>query len=207
MRKSEARIKALAEGHTAYVPEKPCARGHLLRSISGVCIECRRLQEKKRYYADPAATKIKVKRKYAQNAKNIKARRRAAYEQNKEREKKVAKVRSAEWRKANHGHVGAKAAKARWKKENPGKVRADTVKRRAAKMQRTPAWLNEDDYWLIEQAYELAQLRTKLFGFNWHVDHVVPLQGSCVSGLHVPTNLQVIPGVLNVSKANKFTPA
>lgn len=76
--------------------------------------------------------------------------------------------------------------------------------RRAAKLQRTPKWLTEDDFWMIEQAYELAALRTKMLGFSWHVDHVIPLKGKKVSGLHVPTNLQVIPGLENIKKHNKY---
>lgn len=87
------------------------------------------------------------------------------------------------------------------------KVRAHDAKRHAAKMKRTPAWLTQDDFWMIEQAYELATLRTKMFGFVWHVDHAIPLQGKSVSGLHVPTNLQVIPWLDNVKKANKYLPA
>lgn len=47
----------------------------------------------------------------------------------------------------------------------------------------------------------------KMFEFSWHVDHVIPLQGEMVSGLHVATNLQVIPWIANVSKANKYLPA
>jgi hypothetical protein len=91
-----------------------------------------------------------------------------------------------------------------WRINNPHLNAKKSTKRRAAKIQRTPIWLSNDDHWMIEQAYELAALRTKLFGFSWHVDHVLPLQGKMVSGLHVPTNLQVIPGKENLMKNNKY---
>ena len=77
-------------------------------------------------------------------------------------------------------------------------------KRKIALLNRTPNWLTQDDFWLIEEAYELAGKRTELFGFSWHVDHIVPLRGKTVSGLHVPTNLQVIPWLENQRKTNKF---
>ena len=64
--------------------------------------------------------------------------------------------------------------------------------------------LREAATWSRQEAYELAALRSKMFGFSWHVDHVLPLQGKLVSGLHTPYNLQVIPWVDNVRKANKF---
>lgn len=202
-----ARVIAKEAGHTTYVPETPCRRGHSLRTIHGTCIECRKIQEKTRYYANPEKTKAKVAAKYQKNADKLKTKRKEIYKLNVEAEKAIAKIRSAEWRKNNPNHVGAKEAKKQWKLENPAKVRADNIKRRAAKLHRTPAWLTVEDYWLIEQAYELAALRTKMFGFSWHVDHVLPLQGTKVSGLHVVGNLQVIPGIENVRKANKFMPA
>lgn len=74
-----------------------------------------------------------------------------------------------------------------------------------AKVKRTPKWLSEDDKWMIEEIYDLASIRTKMFGFLWHVDHVVPIRGKTVSGLHVPENLQVIPWIENVKKSNKFS--
>jgi hypothetical protein len=207
MKKSMARVTAAEMRQATYVPESPCARGHLLRSTSGgSCIECRRESEKARYYKAPEQTKARTIKKYRTNADAIRTRRREAYAANPDKEKAVARTRSAEWRAKNPQHEGTKIAKARYKAANPGKVRADTVKRRTAKMHRTPAWLTADDLWMIEQAYELAALRTKLFGFSWHVDHVLPLQGRKVSGLHVPNNLQVIPWNDNVSKSNKFIP-
>lgn len=90
------------------------------------------------------------------------------------------------------------------KVNNKGLVNAATAKRRHSQSKRTPVWLTEDEFWMMEQAYELAVLRTKTLGFPWQVDHILPLQGSLVSGLHVPYNLQVIPGMDNVRKSNKF---
>ena len=78
-----------------------------------------------------------------------------------------------------------------------------TAKRRAARIQRTANWLSEDDLWIIKEIYALAAARTKLHGFTWHVDHIIPLQGKLVSGLHIPGNLQVIPWIDNIKKHNR----
>ena len=87
---------------------------------------------------------------------------------------------------------------------NPDKRRAKKAKYRAAKINRMPAWLTENDKWMIKEAHDLAILRTKLFGFPWEVDHIIPLQGKTISGLHVPTNLQVIPMIENRKKGNQI---
>jgi len=91
-----------------------------------------------------------------------------------------------------------------WSKTNPHKVCAMASKRRASIRKQTPSWLTTDDLWMIEEAYDLAQRRTKLFGFQWHVDHIIPLHGKNVSGFHVPTNLQVIPAIVNQRKSSMF---
>jgi hypothetical protein len=64
--------------------------------------------------------------------------------------------------------------------------------------------VDKEHLWLIKQAYELAILRTKKFGFLWHVDHIIPLNGVNVSGLHVIENIQVIPAAENLLKNNKY---
>ena len=101
-------------------------------------------------------------------------------------------------------HAQAKKRQLIQQKTNPAKYAANAAKHRAIKLKRTPVWVDSEDLWLIKQAYELAALRTKVFGFKWHVDHVIPLQGKLVSGLHVPTNLRVIPAFDNMSKHNQF---
>ena len=72
------------------------------------------------------------------------------------------------------------------------------------RLKRVPKWVGPEEIWLMKEVYSLAALRTKMFGFDWHVDHVIPLQGKRVSGLHVPTNLRVIPATENLAKYNGF---
>jgi 5-methylcytosine-specific restriction endonuclease McrA len=97
-----------------------------------------------------------------------------------------------------------KIQKQEYRKRNTAKLTAKVRKYQASKIHRTPVWLTKDDFWMIEEAYELAALRTRITGIAWHVDHVIPLQGEMVSGLHTPYNLQVIVGKINQSKSNYF---
>lgn len=56
----------------------------------------------------------------------------------------------------------------------------------------------------IDAIYLVCQKKTKGTGMLHHVDHIVPLKGKNVCGLHVPWNLQVLPGQDNLSKSNKY---
>jgi len=114
------------------------------------------------------------------------------------RDKNVA--RALQWVENNRDKHNKKCNK--WAKDNPQKVNARTARRYAAKTQATPSWLSADEYWMITEAYDLAKLRENMVGGKWEVDHIVPLRGSTVSGLHVPWNLQVIPATTNRRKSN-----
>jgi hypothetical protein len=94
--------------------------------------------------------------------------------------------------------------KSKFKKRNRGAATADTAKYRADKDKRTPNWLTEFDHIHIKALYQLAAMRTRESGFPWHVDHVIPLRGKNVSGLHTPSNMRVIPGEENVRKNNVY---
>jgi hypothetical protein len=68
--------------------------------------------------------------------------------------------------------------------------------RRAAKLNATPKWLTTEQKQQIKNIYNDCPT-------GFHVDHIVPLQGQEVKGLHVPWNLQALPEKLNLIKGNK----
>ena len=72
---------------------------------------------------------------------------------------------------------------------NPARRNLLTANYRSAKDNRTPTWLTEVDFERIANVYKLATLQSKITGTTWHVDHIIPLRGEYVSGLHVPSNL------------------
>lgn len=65
---------------------------------------------------------------------------------------------------------------------------------RAAQLNRTPSWANLEN---IQAIYDNCPA-------GYHVDHIIPLQGNLVSGLHVEYNLQYLPAVENMAKSNKY---
>jgi hypothetical protein len=93
----------------------------------------------------------------------------------------------------------------KWQKNNKGKVNAVTAKYHAAKIQRTLPWLSKAQFSEIKEFYVMAAELETIFPWKQCVDHIVPLQGKTVSGLHVPWNLQILPAKENISKGNRFS--
>ena len=132
------------------------------------------------------------------NSEKIKQQNSDWYKNNIEHAKQVRKA----WNAKNKEKLSQ--ANKKWALKNPAKVSAKGGKRRAAKLNRTPHWLTDDQHNKIKEFYIEARRLTKFYGIKYHVDHIVPLQGKTVSGLHVPWNLQILTASENSAKRNKF---
>lgn len=78
---------------------------------------------------------------------------------------------------------------------------AMSARRRARKLSATPIWAKHH---IIHMIYAKAARLTQETGVKMHVDHIVPLCGHNVCGLHIENNLQILPVVENIRKSNKF---
>lgn len=109
-----------------------------------------------------------------------------------------AKAKLAAWRIVNKGKT--RANKRKFQEENRAHRCAYQRNRDAEKLQRTPAWANHDH---ISGVYELCGMFRRV-GLDLEVDHVIPLKGKHVSGLHVESNLQILHSLKNRSKKNRY---
>lgn len=82
---------------------------------------------------------------------------------------------------------------------------ARSAKRRVIKKQAMLKWLTKKQIEEIADIYKQAkELEQIFFNRKFHVDHIIPLQGKDVCGLHVPWNLQILTAEENKSKGNKY---
>lgn len=91
-----------------------------------------------------------------------------------------------------------------WYSKNRATAISLAIAKRNAKIRRTPKWLTVAQSESMAAIYSMSKWLSEVVGRKYHVDHIIPLQGKLVSGLHVPWNLQVIPAANNLSKGNKY---
>ena len=182
-----------------YKPLKPCKRGHWLRYVShNACVECTKAGAIK-WAKDNAERRYKLNKDWRNE--NPEAFRAA---QIRWESKNLDKLKIIHNRFRINNPKAQAIASAKYSKAHPDKCVYNVVKRKAAKLKRTPAWLTAADYDRIAAMYTEAARLTRETGVVHHVDHYVPLQGKAVSGLHVPDNLQVITASENLKKHSKW---
>ena len=172
-----ARHAALEQGESVYFTGLPCSNGHVAErySKSGYCKACAKEAGRKAYRANPKRFS-KASRKW--------------------------RAKNPEYSETNRARINANSQD--YRRKNLSKTAALRAQYRARKKQTQPNWLGREDLQRIAEAYDLAAQKSVETGLAWEVDHIVPLAGKNVCGLHVPWNLQVIPRSVNRKKSNNF---
>lgn len=93
---------------------------------------------------------------------------------------------------------------ASYRKAHPHMARSLNQMVHARKLRRCPKWLDSSQKREMAQFFIDADYIQNLTKTRMEVDHIVPLQGKNVSGLHVPWNLQILTATENREKKNRF---
>jgi hypothetical protein len=126
----------------------------------------------------------------------------------------ATKAKRLRWRKENAEKITAQNVKwnlnnkekrkawcEKWRKNNPSLHAERERVRNGVKKQATPVWANRK---LMDDIYARALEKSRITGIDYHVDHIVPLQGKNVCGFNWEGNLQIITAVENVKKGNRL---
>lgn len=196
-----------------YRPEcRACYRAYL-KAWRERNVERKRAADRAYYAANPDRVQARAKQWRLDNPERAKATddayRAAKGDQIKvrQREKRDANrdainAAKREWRKANLAR--AKELERAYRQRNHAAVLADRALRKARKRLATPPWLTKEHKAVMREAYSQAVTASEVLGEPYHVDHIVPLGGTNVCGLHVPWNLRVITAAGNILKSNRL---
>jgi len=165
--------------------------------------EDRKLQSREEYQRNREKYLARNERRRKEHPEKVKAEKRKYLDR--EDVKAAARKRSKEWKEKNPEKK--RQLDIAWRANNVDKKRSYQAFRRAKVKQATPPWLTKEHKAQIALIYKEALRLTNETGVMYHVDHIVPLNGKKVSGLHVPWNLRAIPASDNHRKSNKFDQA
>ena len=184
----KTRTEAKATGAKYYFTGEPCKHGHIAaRKTKGACVDCLQVEWK-----EGAVKRADYFKEY-NKSEEVKDRKHQWYQENREQVIAAAKTCPSSIRK-----LYQKA----WKDKNFVWVRADTKARRRKNREASPPWVTAKQKAEIRSLYQIAITMTKVTGAQYVVDHIYPLRGGTVSGLHVPWNLQVLTQWENLAKSN-----
>ena len=194
------RDEAKQRGLTRYFTGCACKYGHVSeRLVSNCrCVDCHNAFGSQWKKANSAACSKTNREWRKENRERVRAVKREYYRAN-DADRVQQAIRSRKWLEANRDK--SRASTAEWRKRNLAIAAAAQQRRRSKKLQRTPAWADHEK---IRQFFVLARELTLTTGVEHEVDHIYPLQGETVSGLHVETNLRVIPKSANRSKGARL---
>lgn len=209
--------QAREQGLQYYFTGVPCKHGHTVqrRVRDRSCMDCRKRIERESHQRererDPEKNRERCRNNYQKHKDAYKARarkweinnpERSAELQNNWRRSEKGKAQSRNWVAANKEvHAGYSKS---WKERHPELVYEYVGTRRATKLNATPPWLTPEDREEIRTIYKDAKSRYVKGGPRYQVDHIIPLQGENVCGLHVPWNLQILTESENSSKSNQL---
>lgn len=187
---------AQTAGLKRYFTGQPCLHGHLSERLvsNRACIECANAKRRIWSAKNPDKANAQKRNWCAKNREHVRGIKRAWNKAHPEGQK----ARARRWFLANKDR--ANGQQRNYAKRNPGKIASKAARRRSDLLLRTPAWA---DLSKIEEIYARA-VAMRANGYKVDVDHVIPLCGERISGLHVAENLQIIDTVENQLKSNQF---
>jgi hypothetical protein len=163
--------------------------------LQSYCKECARIKHKQWIKLNLEKLKKNLSKSYFNNIEKRKKTMKNYYEKNKNEIKQNVKEWGAKNRERCNQYIK------NWANKNKARKNASVRLRQTLKLKATPVWA---DLEAIRVEYALAEWCTQVMGEPYHVDHIIPLRGKNVCGLHVHNNLQVIRAKENSSKSNKF---
>jgi len=185
----KTRSEAKAQGAKYYFTGEPCKHGHVApRKTKGACVECLKVEwaealtKRAGYYAEYNKSSAGIKAKQDYYARN-----------------KVDVIARAQARTVAQKNTYKK----KYKAANPDLYKELVSVRRRRFRDATPPWLSAEQKLEIRFHYRLAIALSRSTKIPHAVDHIIPLQGESVCGLHVPWNMEVITQEENLKKSNK----